>query len=833
MKNFLGLLTVWGVLFNAYAADTIMFQKSTPNYFPTNEYGEISFSFNVAPAKINCHYEPTTILSEKNADNITSVTKNILCEDKAIPGRRFTNLSCQEAINCRKSLAETENEKALIDAQLKQVVAKDYVKNILKKGLPEIERFEMLKAFAQKKKSAFGLNTKQSGEQCSSTFEVSDQCNLKPINTIFNEEQSHCSVMNVGCYYVDEAGIKGVKSFKQDFKESNDAKNFISTYGKYRVENKIKKQQDDEKDYIDKLASLVSSNDFKAANSDKKAEMFANFLNSSATIDPVLSYDLPEEVKSIKAQDVKANKSIVALYESKKITKESFKKEFDSYRKKRVQEVLGTSTGCSGKQSMEKICIAAAEIASPQGVHLRSEESVEEISSQNLANPEAVEKIKKILGKRFKGSYFEKLLDAQRCESFGILKPSQLDADGSVKILPPKRTVEDDYKDEITRRFSKPNTDWLGDSSGRLGASSMGIASIRESSRFGSEAEGSSSASAVSQASVPDVASSTQATATNTYSNNYSDLYRPSSYNPEEKEKDKEKPLADYTPSENNSSIEGKLSDLNKRLADSEAKVEKLKAENDQAKADLEKEKELQKEKDLVSELKNQITDLKAQNVVAKKTAAVNKAVQAQEAANAQNAQPTTVINNNYGANPSRVETLKPSSRVDNYIPEARDYDAAGKMAGAGVGRSAGAISALTLTSTGIDKNGVSLVVLTIDGMSAEKAAEAISSRIIELKGMPFYVEEAGMMKEIIPVMKDGKLVLDEKGNPVFEKITKGKAKDKKFANVKDKGRAPAAITNAADLKRADEANAARIQSRAEYEKLKALTNGIVDEGDK
>ena len=82
------------------------------------------------------------------------------------------------------------------------------------------------------------------------------------------------------------------------------------------------------------------------------------------------------------------------------------------------------------------------------------------------------------------------------------------------------------------------------------------------------------------------------------------------------------------------------------------------------------------------------------------------------------------------------------------------------------------------------------------------------------------------MVKEIIAVVKDGKVLLDEKGNPIYEKIVKGKVGDKKFAKVKDKNRAPAAITDAADLKRDQEEKMKR--DRAEYLKLKNLTNGVI-----
>lgn len=110
--------------------------------------------------------------------------------------------------------------------------------------------------------------------------------------------------------------------------------------------------------------------------------------------------------------------------------------------------------------------------------------------------------------------------------------------------------------------------------------------------------------------------------------------------------------------------------------------------------------------------------------------------------------------------------------------------------------------------------------------MTSEKVTQTISNKIIELNGTPFYIEEGGMVKEIIAVVKDGKVLLDDKGNPIYEKIVKGKVGDKKFAKAKDKDRTPASITDAADLKRDQEEKLKR--DRAEYLKLKNLTNGIL-----
>lgn len=109
-----------------------------------------------------------------------------------------------------------------------------------------------------------------------------------------------------------------------------------------------------------------------------------------------------------------------------------------------------------------------------------------------------------------------------------------------------------------------------------------------------------------------------------------------------------------------------------------------------------------------------------------------------------------------------------------------------------------------------------------VDGMSAEKATETIYNRILELKGLPFLIEELGMVKEIVPMIKDGKVMLDEKGKPIYEKIVKGKVSDKKFAKAKANSRVPASITNSADLKLQEEIELKKKRDR--YLEMKKMT---------
>jgi hypothetical protein len=117
------------------------------------------------------------------------------------------------------------------------------------------------------------------------------------------------------------------------------------------------------------------------------------------------------------------------------------------------------------------------------------------------------------------------------------------------------------------------------------------------------------------------------------------------------------------------------------------------------------------------------------------------------------------------------------------------------------------------------------LVLTKVDGLSSDAAIETISAKITEMAGQPFLIEEGGFVKEIIPVIKDGKIVLDSKGKPIFEKIIKGKVADLKHKNSK---RAPAAISSQAELRKIEEAKVKTESERLKYKNLRELTDEAV-----
>lgn len=817
MKMHIGLMIILSMATRVYGVDSVMFTKTKNSYVKSFLMPDtVDLIPKMAPdlnnSEIRCSYAPMEMITKTWLDNNNKIFTDLNCDKNKFVGMRFTDSSCAMAIACSKSLLENPESKKVVDTELNEVLAKDYAKNSLDESLIKAERFEVLRAFAKEK---YGLAGNQ--KDCPSKIDIEEggKCNLKILDEVFVGIQTTCRFGKL-CYQDEKSGksvILGFRKFKEEEKENNPAESYLLDYQKYRVASKGKSAIQEDSGYIDNLSTFVTSDEFKKADSDKKAVMFLEHLKKGLIIDPVLGFELDSDALSVDKEKLLKLKQFVGMYENKKITKESFAKDFENYRKEHAQAILSGSGSCSDILSINKICKETTAL-STGGVVGKHPTSIEKLSSVAIDSRASIAKIKSSLDGKFDEKYFDSLLNAQRCIAFDLVNQNQVNSNGTFFIRPigTMRDVRDDTKDDLEfipratpARSSSLSSGWADEKSGP----SSGAAAVKEGMYASDEAS-----SSKPLAPIASVDQSYQ----NNFANSYADSFRQTPAS--EKEKTPETSIAPVIPA--NASNDEKVNDLMKRLAAAEDKVEKMKASNEEAENARVKQKKIDEEDALVKDLKNQITELKNT-----KKATVKPAVA--EAQNIDSSRSSS-SNNNFSIAPSnRVDS---SSKVipisDNYASvrnESGSTGATGSVATRSASQVANTGVALT-ANTSTDK-GATAAVLTVDGMSSEKASETIFNRIIELKGVPFYIEESGMMKEIVPVMKDGKIVLDEKGNPVFEKIVKGRAGDKKFAKIKDKKRAPASITNVADLKR-DEEDKLKVE-RVEYMKLKELTKGILD----
>jgi hypothetical protein len=753
------------------------------------------------------------------AQNNQSVSKFFTCTDtRNINLLRFSSSSCQEAIACRKNVSQMQVNSAGADKLMNEIVAKDYAKNILDQNSEVMDRLELLRLFAQQK---FDIK----GDKCSSRYQPKKGgvCNFSLLDEVFVDQQANCKFGN-GCFNKGEGTSLNFSSYKEKEKIPKTA--FVIEYNEYRINEKLKTSVNSDSAYVNELADLVTSEEFKNANSEQKADMFLAKMELGTRDrykDPVLAYDFDSVSEKTKLKKMLKFRQLASIFENKELTKESFASGFNAYRKSRAEAVLGdSSSSCNETTDIKKICEDMTTISLGKTLP-KDSLSVEHLSSRDLKSEKDFERFKSFMGDTFNEKDYDSLVNAKRCLSFGL--------------------ASEEYNDMASDRGHKPAGGFGSVVGAMVGPSQDAVDSTRENltsyigetptaksdSAKAIEPKLGDSAEVDSSASIDSALAGAQASSSN-FANQFNQSFTPGAYGIDEDdkkdkaEKKEEVVVAPSAAATAAASDTTKMNDLMKRLASAEEKVDKMKAANEEAENNRIKQKKLDEENALIKDLKGQIADLKTAKEKKESNAAVAVAAPVIEQQKAQTGNVyASSYNNGSSSAPARQEAAP--NATDNY--DAGRANNSVTNANSSSGRNG--MNSATLTSSNNADNKVlpsGIVITTVDGMTTEKATQTISNRILELNGTPFYIEEGGMVKEIIAVVKDGKVLLDDKGNPIYEKIVKGKVGDKKFAKVKEKGRVPAAITDAADLKRDQEEKMKR--ERAEYLKLKNLTNGII-----
>jgi len=287
---------------------------------------------------------------------------------------------------------------------------------------------------------------------------------------------------------------------------------------------------------------------------------------------------------------------------------------------------------------------------------------------------------------------------------------------------------------------------------------------------------------------------------------------------------------SDLTPESATTQIDKKMNDLKSQLAKAEDKISKL---NTEADGDLAIDPKVQSKADAeVEALKAQVKELKNQ-------IAENNAAKAKIAQNPNDVQNIVRNNPTVSSYISQSNTRAPSSEPtqDNYRSpstisdqtESRDSQRSAGLNASGTAAVNSAISASKSQKGGSGSTGGSasdeLVLTKVDGLSTEAKQELINSKI--KKGEVVIIEEGGIVTEYSPDYKN----VDEKGNPTLKVDIKGTvASFKAKAKSKSKARGPASVVKStADAKKDEEEKVKAEEARAQYLKLKAITNGVIN----
>jgi hypothetical protein len=745
-----------------------------------------------------------------------NISKFMTCADnRNINLLRFSTSSCIEAIACRKNVSQMQSNSSGTDKLMNEIVAKDYAKNVLDQNAEVMNRLEILKQFAKNK---LNINS----DKCQSRYvpKKGGVCNISLLDEVFIEQQESCKFGN-GCFNKKENKILNFSSFKEKEKIPKSA--FVIDYNEYRIAEKVDEISNTDSQYLNELADLVMSDEFKNANTDQKSDMFLAKMESDSGDryrDPVLAFDFDSVSEKAKLKKMLKFRQLASIYENKDLTKESFTSSFNSFRKSRAEAVLSdTGSSCNETPDIKKICEDMTTLSLGKTLP-KDSLSVEHLSSRDLKNEKDFEKFKSLMGSSFNEKDYDTLVNAKRCLSFGLASEEYND-------MTSDRGRKNGSLGTIVGSMSGPSDAAVNSSKEKL-VSYIGESSSPKNEKAKAlETQIIESAEAETTNSLNSALAGAQAIPPTNFANQFNQSFTPGAYGIDDDQKankiEKKEEVVTAPAVATDAAATEKMNSLMKKLASAEKKIDKMKAANEEAENNRIKQKKIDEENALIKELKNQISDLKSAKDK-KAAAAVTVAAPVVE-------QPRSQQSGNVYASASSSGTSSVPTKQEAAAKAAESFDtgrspSSGSSSASSVGRSTMNSSILTSAGASANKNqGSGIVITAIDGMSKEKAVQTITNRILELNGTPFYIEEGGMVKEIIAVVKDGKVLLDEKGNPIFEKIVKGKVGDKKFDKVKD--RAPAAITDAADLKRDQEEKLKR--ERAEYLKLKNLTNKVIN----
>ena len=776
------------------------------------------------------------------AFDVNNISKQEACTNAKAPvylkSTRYNVSRCENLDACSQlklTTVQDAEKRKKADAIIRYLTAQDFAKKFLRTKAEEMEKLEVLKHFAQKK---FG---KSLGAKCSSRFELNNKptCNISLVTSGFDDYQETCSAISPGCYSYENPDKKIVnyKSFAKEYK-GNDKPAMIAFF-ESRIDRRTSRYAEVDSEYIDALGELVTSEEFKKASNEKKEDLFINAVKSGTDknkytyVDPVLSYDFNFQDSDNKSFKNNSHyKKLKEIFLKKNVSKEDFAANFDSFRKARAENILGSSGDCSEVASIESVCEIATNLNRGRiaKLDIDGRRLWDIVGDQPVKESRHWKLLKDLLGEEFANEKdLEVFMDSRLCKSFNIVAADKgfvaslkvNDTDNSIKEIYDPET--ESFKEYSRFRDAPDEMD-----NGTLASIGLG--------KSKSELEGAPEVFDPIAKDESDNQDNFISNDTDHYNNQNNTFYNPNTFNnaiedhndrvdhtaviPEiETVKKEAEAIAAASPND------ARIAELLKKLSATEEKLDKLKASTEAAEEARVKEKRQQEEKDLIADLRTQINELK-------KTTAAKKAELPSYAPKAEVVQSSPAQNSSQTFSP-RVSESKSTYSADSDEPVRKAIDtSSGSSASSSSGPSRSIASTPNLTTNSADSNDQTngLTLTRVDGMSSEKAAETITNRILELNGVPFLIEEDGVTKKVIPLIKDGKIDLDEKGQPKYVKIKVNRKECSAEEKAAGKCRAPASIaakkvnTSVADEKRDQEEKARREIERAQYMKLKALS---------
>ncbi|MFA6238742.1 MAG: hypothetical protein WC635_15510 [Bacteriovorax sp.] len=770
-------------------------------------------------------------------------------------GNRYTDLNCSLLVSCSKVKMSKDKRSFSSSQTLPKFVAEDFVGLKLDRSIVDMEKMEVLRKFAEEK---FG---KDLAPTCKPRFDHRSAqsatiCDASVMDSGFLRMQKDCSVVKNTCYNKKGIGSqKDYKSFLDTHTRKSDAESVLQDYFVERTDATAKDALGNDDAMFNSIAAILSSKEIHQV---KIQKIFAKLseLEAAGKLDPVFNYS-SESISSSK--DIYKKSPHFDFFEKlvQSTTNPAMgRKALEEYRKETAKGILNKS--CENTPNFSDICRDATDILMARKVYVWDRNHAARGMPADLED-DRYETLKEIFPNGIQNlNDYAVIMDAQRCKAFSFVKikkeSESSDSTGgflgygglgsqslfpSLYKRPPEATdlwEETDYgfgSPSYLGNYSLLNSKPLLDSFNNLEKTQVKSTDkdTSDTQTFVVEkpteaafenvkkpeektAVESMSESFRSSGSSLNMPSTNPSTSNYESSSLYNNVSQFSGIKNQPEASDVKEEGAAVNPA--SGKLFDKIDELSKKLAMSEEALAKIKAEKVADEEQIEKQRKQDEENKTIADLKAKITSLKSE---AKRSALTQSAVVSE-----------------VGNNPISATGLSSAARIESSVPagDVKDKSIAAHDSGAksraapaaapsGEGASSAAIAASPAGisggngSSGDSRNG--LVLTRIDGLSSEKAAEKIYEKIIELKGARFYIEENGVVMEIIPQMENNAVVKDKFGMPVFRKQLVTEAAKAKTVPK----RAPASINSKAELLQSED----RIIERTRYLKLKEITEGI------
>jgi len=740
---------------------------------------------------------------------------NVLEEDEVV----YSEENCRLLKSC--SQAKTGNEEVNFANYTigNNMAVEDLAALLLGDKLPVMEKVEALRKYADKK---FGAGFSNS---CRPQFDLKsttvEKCDSKMMEIGFNYLNDTCSAVEKSCYNVGP-----------DFgKNTPENESSVVNFFNQRTDAKVTDSLAADNEILDGLSQIMSSKD--SVDSKVKAAIFKlKQLSDEKKLDPIFGYDADDfaERDITKTSHYKFFKSLAA----KKLTTAAFKTEIEKHRRDYAKNLL--KNDCKDTVNYGALCERVT--SASFGKHENYPNKFSAAQKFKRLDSKHTEFLKLVFPKTVKSDKDAlMILNASRCVALGVVPnstvPGYMDISNSISSInlgnsfgsnlglrlgpdfwnssssPSGTTVVTQLKEELFSGNGLKLPSAGMEIKPKLNESQTEISEVQEKSLSDSFSENFKNVNPTTN--TGSIGSSSYNSAYNTVSNTNYRVETPV-------EQPVEKKVSNPGPASN--PLNDRLSELTKKLTATEDHLAKLQESKDEEAS----EKALQKKRDednkTIADLQNQIAELKKESVKAPEKT------------------PVTIAETNLGGlsrspalsgsvpsvEAKKEENDKGSSSTEGAAARSSGQSAQSVSSGAESSPIAknSASGGSSTSSSGSSTGGKPLLVLSkSDGMTAEKITESINEKIIELGGQSFEIEENGVKMEIIPEIKNGKILLDAKGKPRFLKKVKS---GKELASAKS--RVPASVTDQADLKRLEEEKVKR--DRAMLRDLKNVTNKAV-----